>query len=60
MPRRDGTGPAGGGRGLGRGNAPGPGGNCLCPNCGHKIPHSRGTPCSERECPKCGSNMLRE
>lgn len=58
MPRRDGTGPAEGGRGQGRGN--GLGGNCVCPNCGKKILHRRGTPCSETECPKCGSIMLRE
>lgn len=68
MPRRDGTGPGGkgqgGGQGSGRktmsGTAMGAGGNCLCPKCGHKIPHSRGVPCMSLECPKCGTSMVRE
>ena len=51
MPGGDGTGPGtgrgtgmgrgGGGRGRMSGNRPGagPSGNCLCPNCGKKMPH---------------------
>jgi len=51
------------GRG-GRGRQPdgfglGPGGECVCPNCGTKIPHQRGVPCYEHRCPKCGQAMAR-
>ena len=38
----------------------GRGGTCLCPACGHRIPHQRGVPCQEERCPKCGKKMLRE
>jgi predicted DNA-binding protein (UPF0251 family) len=47
------------GRGLKGGKGLGPGGECLCPKCGHKIPHERGVPCYEQECPKCGTEMTR-
>ena len=75
MPRGDGTGPAGQGPGTGRGmgqggggrgrmggNRPGagPGGNCVCPGCGTKVSHSRGTPCFGMTCHKCGDNTMRE
>ncbi|MCK5833148.1 hypothetical protein KAH81_05695 [bacterium] len=52
----------GGGRGRGGGNRPGsgPGGNCVCPNCGHKITHQVGTPCFSTSCPKCGTRMVKE
>ncbi|KPJ55175.1 hypothetical protein AMJ47_01520 [Parcubacteria bacterium DG_72] len=69
---RSGAGPAaqglGTGRGLGRGGGRGrqpggfglgPGGECLCPNCGTKTPHQRGVPCYEHRCPKCGQAMTR-
>lgn len=74
MPRKDGTGPPGGsgpgtgmgsglGWGAGRmgGNRPGagPGGECVCPNCGHRLPHQAGIPCNSVNCPKCGANMVR-
>jgi len=71
MPRGDGTGPRGQGpgtgRGLGRGGGRGRmggrglsvGGECVCPNCGHRVTHQRGTPCYEIKCPKCGSQMTR-
>ena len=58
----------GGGRGQGRGAgrgrmggplAVGPGGNCMCPSCGHTAPHSPGTPCMSIKCPKCGTAMTR-
>jgi len=38
----------------------GPGGYCVCPKCGYKIPHQRGTPCSTLECPNCKINLVRE
>ena len=72
MPRGDGTGPrgrgpqtgrgrgqGGGGRGLGGEKAFGPGGECVCPKCGNKIPHQRGVPCTSVNCPSCGSPMTR-
>jgi len=49
-----------GNQGRGRGGGAGPGGNCLCPACGYKTPHPRGTPCSQMACPKCGTPMIRE
>lgn len=65
-PLRNGTGPAGQGlgRGGGRGRQPsgfglGPGGECVCPNCGTKTSHQRGVPCYEHKCPKCGQAMTR-
>ena len=62
MPRGDGTGPpVDGGRGrMGGPSAAGPGGNCICPNCGHKAPHVAGQPCDQQACPKCGTTMARE
>jgi len=38
----------------------GPGGFCICPKCGEKTPHARGTRCQENRCPRCGAKMLRE
>ncbi|MBW2646661.1 MAG: hypothetical protein JRE23_10865 [Deltaproteobacteria bacterium] len=75
MPRGDGTGPRGQGPGTGRGMGGGgqgrgggqgggfrggPGGNCICPKCGHKIPHKMGRPCPQEQCPQCGTAMVRE
>jgi len=65
MPRGDGTGPIGGGgrgRGMGRGGpqAAGPGGFCVCPACGERVPHQRGVPCTGVRCPKCGQAMARQ
>ncbi len=58
------------GRGLGRGggqgrmggtkSGAGPGGYCICPNCGHKAPHQVGVPCYQMSCPKCGTKIVRE
>ena len=70
MPRGDGTGPAGQGPGTGRGMGGsggagrggfrlGPGGNCVCPQCGRTAPHQSGTPCYQVKCPGCGSAMTR-
>jgi len=74
MPGGDGTGPQGLGPGTGKrvgmgkgrgrmgGNRPGagPDGNCICPKCHTSIPHQRGNPCYEINCPKCGAPMMRE
>jgi len=57
----------GGGRGMGRGGGrrggggfgAGPGGDCVCPACGERAPHSPGKPCFEAHCPKCGAAMIR-
>lgn len=72
MPRGDGTGPMGQGPGTGKGMgggmgrgrmggplAAGPGGSCVCPNCGGKTPHVPGCPCNQTTCPQCGTAMTR-
>ena len=68
MPKRISPASSGGGFGAfgrgGRGRHPGgfglgPGGECVCPNCGNKVPHQRGVPCYEHSCPKCGQPMTR-
>ncbi|MEW6363462.1 MAG: NifB/NifX family molybdenum-iron cluster-binding protein [Acidobacteriota bacterium] len=46
------------GQGRGRGGR-GPGGQCVCPKCGRREPHLRGSPCSDEACPVCGSQMMR-
>ncbi len=48
------------GRGRMGNFALGPGGGCICPNCGTKTAHYQGTPCLEQKCPKCGSSMTRK
>ena len=53
----------GGGRGPGRmgGNqAGGPGGFCVCPQCGQKVKHIAGVPCYDQKCPKCNTPLIRE
>jgi hypothetical protein len=66
MPRGDGTGPPRGGPARGRGGrmrgsraGAGPGGDCVCPSCGEKLPHKQGVPCYNISCPKCGTKMVR-
>jgi len=51
----------GGGRGRGRmgGGGMGPSGFCVCPNCGHRVPHQPGVPCVTVSCPNCGTKMVR-
>ena len=51
------------GQGLGRMGGPkaaGPAGFCVCPQCGQRLPHERGVPCTEQKCPGCGAAMVRE
>lgn len=57
----------GGGQGVGGGRgrkggpiASGAVGTCRCPNCGHIQPHERGIPCTQVQCPKCKTSMVRE
>ena len=50
----------GGGQGRNKGGSFGPGGNCICAKCGHKIPHQQGVKCTKIKCPKCGKPMIRE
>ena len=52
------------GQGQGRGRmggpfAAGPGGNCVCPNCGATAAHVVGQPCNAKSCSKCGTKMTR-
>jgi len=37
----------------------GPGGDCVCPNCGHRQSHGVGVPCNTIKCEKCGTLMVR-
>ena len=37
----------------------GPGGECVCPACGHREPQQQGQPCNQKNCPKCGQVMTR-
>jgi len=73
MPGGDGTGPAGQGPGIGRRSeskgqcrrkgakaSGGPGGLCICPQCGFEAPHQPGVPCTQVECERCGSPMNRK
>lgn len=69
MMKGRGGGGGGGRRGQGRGErragfmgsslAAGPPEFCICPQCGRKEPHVRGTSCVDRKCPKCGVEMTR-
>jgi hypothetical protein len=49
-----------GGRGRRGGFAAGPGGYCVCPNCGERAAHHLGSPCYHQKCPTCGTAMTRE
>jgi len=57
--RSSGRGSGGGGRGGGNKPGAGPDGVCVCPKCGHQVPHTVGVPCYTVACPKCGTTMLR-
>ncbi len=39
--------------------AGGPGGFCVCPECGSRKQHERGIPCSQVRCPECNNSMTR-
>lgn len=67
MPGKDGTGPmgngpigGGGGGRRGQGNGFGAPAYCVCPQCGEKVPHQAGFPCTSVKCPKCQTLMIRE
>ncbi|WP_082447509.1 hypothetical protein [Youngiibacter fragilis] len=61
MPGRNGKGPASGGGGrMGGPVKAGPEGSCRCPECGFKVAHRRGVPCSAEKCPQCGTMMVRD
>jgi predicted Fe-Mo cluster-binding NifX family protein len=58
-----GQGQGGGGQRRGRmggTSSAGPSGVCVCPQCGHSEPHERGTPCTQKQCPKCGTPLNRQ
>lgn len=38
----------------------GQGGYCICPKCGYRKRHGRGSPCMNLTCPKCGASLTRE
>jgi predicted Fe-Mo cluster-binding NifX family protein len=46
-------------RGRGGGRGLGPAGECVCINCGARVPHQGGVPCYEQPCPQCGGGMRR-
>lgn len=31
---------------------------CVCPECGYRVKHNRGTPCNKIKCIKCGAMMV--
>ncbi|MBN2345258.1 MAG: NifB/NifX family molybdenum-iron cluster-binding protein [Candidatus Aminicenantes bacterium] len=60
---RGGMGRGRGGQGRGRMDGPlaaGAVGSCVCPKCGQRLAHERGVPCVQRQCPQCGTSMIRE
>ena len=46
-------------RGLGGGFGQGPGGECICPNCGYQETHQLRVPCYTKKCPKCETPLVR-
>lgn len=47
-------------KGAKGGRGSGPGGRCVCPQCGATAPHTRGIPCTQTNCPQCGKPMTRQ
>lgn len=37
----------------------GPGGQCICPKCDFVQNHSKGQPCNQEICPRCGTEMTK-
>lgn len=35
-------------------------GNCICPKCDLRLPHTPGVPCNSKLCPNCNIRMIRE
>ncbi|MCD6331624.1 MAG: hypothetical protein J7L80_05430 [Thermoplasmata archaeon] len=50
---------AGRGRGAGGRGGAGPPKECVCLNCGYRMPHQPGIPCRQMKCPRCGAPMVR-
>lgn len=44
---------------MGNSLSPGPGGKCVCTECGFEEPHQRGVPCSSKNCPNCKISLIR-
>ncbi|MDQ1253335.1 MAG: uncharacterized protein QG646_2490 [Euryarchaeota archaeon] len=59
---RCGAGKGRGGRGQSMNRGGGRGGPeaCVCPQCGHEMPHTPGVPCTQVKCEKCGTSMIRK
>ena len=36
------------------------GGTCVCTSCGYQEQHQAGSPCFEKKCPECNSDLVRE
>lgn len=49
----------GGGKGRNKGGSFGPGGFCVCAQCGYREPHKQGVKCTSLKCPECGKPMIR-
>ena len=47
-------------RGRGGRLSQGSTGECVCPNCGYRVPHYLGVSCYKQTCPKCGGKMTEE
>jgi len=47
-------------RRSGRSYGPGRPENCICPFCNTILPHKKGRPCFQLQCPKCGKYLLRQ
>jgi len=43
-----------------QGQGKGPGGICICPQCGAEVPHKRGVSCARHRCGKCNIPMQRK